>query len=66
MQARVTLTSREQADIAFVNEDQLMMLHCIAELLDDIRVELKRNTRISELIAVGRTPSEIRRILRGG
>jgi len=62
------LTSREQTDydIALDREDQLMMLHCIAELLDDIRVELKRNTRISELIAVGRTSGEIRRILRGG
>ena len=62
------MTSREQTDydVALDREDQLMMLHCIAELLDDIRVELKRNTRISELIAVGRTSGEIRRILRGG
>ena len=62
------MTSKEQTDydVALDREDQLMMLHCIAELLDDIRVELKRNTRISELIAVGRTPSEIRRKLRGG
>ena len=60
--------SKEQTDydVALSRKDQLMMLHCIAELLDDIRVELKRNTRISELIAVGRTSGEIRRILRGG
>ena len=62
------MTSKEQTDydVALDRKDQLMMLHCIAELLDDIRVELKRNTRISELIAVGRTSGEIRRILRSG